>query len=187
VTVIDLCQSPHGECPRRTAGGRPKGLLWVESECGAVALGRPYLFPPLSSGGALVARPWLRFHTPLIGRVGDWRAGLGRSLCSPLTRSFVKDFRRRLDYDSSKAESLKLGRPAMRLTVHGRDRRSVPSDVTSTRHSTHLLAIFFAVALSLRKTARCSACRDSLLTESSFAPIVGQSYRCCIELAAQND
>jgi len=29
----------------------------VESECGAVALGRPYLFPPLSSGGALVARP----------------------------------------------------------------------------------------------------------------------------------
>ena len=24
------------------------------------------LFPPLSSGGALVARPWLRFHTPLI-------------------------------------------------------------------------------------------------------------------------
>jgi hypothetical protein len=23
------------------------------------------------------------------GRVGDWRAGLGRSLCSPLTRSFV--------------------------------------------------------------------------------------------------
>ena len=22
--------------------------------------------PPLSSGGALVARPWLRFHTPLI-------------------------------------------------------------------------------------------------------------------------
>ena len=32
-------------------------LKGVESECGAVALGRPYLFPPLSSGGALVARP----------------------------------------------------------------------------------------------------------------------------------
>jgi hypothetical protein len=31
-----------------------------------VALGRACLFPPLSSGGALVARPWLRFHTPLI-------------------------------------------------------------------------------------------------------------------------
>ena len=45
--------------------------------------------PPLSSGGALVAQPWLRFHTPLIGRVGDWRAGLGRSLCSLLARSFV--------------------------------------------------------------------------------------------------
>ena len=38
-----------------------------------MALGRACLFPPLSSGGALVARPWLRFHTPLIGRVGDWR------------------------------------------------------------------------------------------------------------------
>jgi hypothetical protein len=31
-----------------------------------VALGRTYLFPPLSFGGALVVRPWLRFHTPLI-------------------------------------------------------------------------------------------------------------------------
>ena len=31
-----------------------------------MALGRAYLLPPLSSGGALVARPWLRFHTPLI-------------------------------------------------------------------------------------------------------------------------
>ena len=30
------------------------------------------------------------FHLrPLTGRVGDWRAGLGRSLCSPLTRSLV--------------------------------------------------------------------------------------------------
>ena len=38
----------------------------VESECGAVAVGRTYLLPPLSSGGALLVRPWLRFHTPLI-------------------------------------------------------------------------------------------------------------------------
>jgi hypothetical protein len=30
---------------------------WVESGCGAVVLGRPCLFPPLSSGGALVGRP----------------------------------------------------------------------------------------------------------------------------------
>ena len=29
-------------------------------------LGRTYLFLPLSSGGALVVRPWLRFHIPLI-------------------------------------------------------------------------------------------------------------------------
>ena len=41
-------------------------LLRVESRRGAVALGRACLFPPLSSGGALVAQPWLRFHAPLI-------------------------------------------------------------------------------------------------------------------------
>src|ERR1700724_574047 len=38
----------------------------VESECGAVAVGRTYLLPPLSSGGASLVRAWLRFHTPLI-------------------------------------------------------------------------------------------------------------------------
>jgi hypothetical protein len=46
-----------------------KGARWrilVESRCGAVALGRTYLLPPLSSGGALVVPPWLRFHIPLI-------------------------------------------------------------------------------------------------------------------------
>src|SRR5450759_5036449 len=40
--------------------------LSVESRCGAVALGRTYLLPPLSSGGALMVPPWLRFHIPLI-------------------------------------------------------------------------------------------------------------------------
>jgi hypothetical protein len=39
------------------------GRLRVESECGAVAVGRTYLLPPLSSGGASLVRPWLRFHT----------------------------------------------------------------------------------------------------------------------------
>src|SRR6266508_4190318 len=38
----------------------------VESRCGAVAVGRTYLLPPLSFGGALLVRPWLRFHIPLI-------------------------------------------------------------------------------------------------------------------------
>src|ERR1700751_544094 len=50
----------------------------VASRCGAVAVGRTYLLPPLSFGGASPARPWLRFPIPLIGRVEDWRAGLGR-------------------------------------------------------------------------------------------------------------
>jgi len=31
-----------------------------------VAVGSAYLFPPLSSGGASLAEPCLRFHTPLI-------------------------------------------------------------------------------------------------------------------------
>jgi hypothetical protein len=63
--------------------------LRVELRCGAVALGRTYPLPPLSSGGALVVPPSLRFHIPLIGRVEDWRAGLGRSLGSLLSRPFV--------------------------------------------------------------------------------------------------
>ena len=48
-----------------------KPALLVESRCGAVALGRTYLLPPLSSGGALVVQPWLRFHIPLIEP--DWQ------------------------------------------------------------------------------------------------------------------
>src|SRR6516164_3025776 len=35
------------------------------------------------------SRPGELHPESLTGRVGDWRAGLGRSLCSPLTRSFV--------------------------------------------------------------------------------------------------
>src|SRR6058998_2308083 len=45
---------------------RHEPLLMVESECGAVTVGRTYLLPPLSFGGALLVRPWLRFHIPLI-------------------------------------------------------------------------------------------------------------------------
>jgi hypothetical protein len=45
--------------------GRQDHFL-VESRCGAVALGRTYLLPPLSSGGASIVPPWLRFHIPLI-------------------------------------------------------------------------------------------------------------------------
>ena len=46
-------------------------LDYVESRCDAVAVGRTYLLPPLSSGGASLVRPWLRFHIPLIEP--DWR------------------------------------------------------------------------------------------------------------------
>ena len=50
----------------RHSVGMPTLPFLVESRCGAVALGRIYLLPPLSSGGALVVPPWLRFHIPLI-------------------------------------------------------------------------------------------------------------------------
>src|SRR6266851_1710171 len=40
--------------------------ICVESRCRAVALGRTYLLPPLSFGGASMIPPWLRFHIPLI-------------------------------------------------------------------------------------------------------------------------
>src|SRR5664280_1058435 len=51
-----------------TGSGRTtvKTTRMVESRCGAVALGRTYLLPPLSFGGASMVPPWLRFHIPLI-------------------------------------------------------------------------------------------------------------------------
>src|SRR4030095_6436413 len=58
----------------------PEGRLLVESRCGAVALGRTYLLPPLSSGGASMVPPWLRFH---IHRV----AGGSRPPPAPTERS----------------------------------------------------------------------------------------------------
>src|SRR6266545_6909474 len=77
-----LSRSSRGLCTFVSAmtsnADKPEPTRMVESRCGAVAVGRTYLLPPLSSGGALVVRPWLRFHIPLIGRVEGWRAGVAR-------------------------------------------------------------------------------------------------------------
>src|SRR5213082_3193947 len=59
-------ESPQPTPKRSLMARNGNGEKWVESECGAVAVGRTYLLPPLSSGGALLDRPWLRFHIPLI-------------------------------------------------------------------------------------------------------------------------
>jgi hypothetical protein len=60
-------QRAHHQDVRSTIdGGTTRTATEVESECGAVAVGRTYLLPPLSFGGALLVRPWLRFHIPLI-------------------------------------------------------------------------------------------------------------------------
>src|SRR5664279_4490950 len=62
----------HGRLGRELINGQPirthalNGRYWVESRCGAVAVGRTYQLPPLSSGGALLVRPCLRFHIRLI-------------------------------------------------------------------------------------------------------------------------
>jgi len=58
-----------GRHPKTLNDSRPSSLASerrgsVESECGAVALGRPYLLPPLSSGGASLVRSWLPFPHP---------------------------------------------------------------------------------------------------------------------------
>src|SRR6201987_2916149 len=76
-----------------TINGHPwdssAGLKRVASRWGAVVLGRTYLLPPLSSGGALVVRPWLRFHIPLIepGRADFPHPALGQDFTpSPTAR-----------------------------------------------------------------------------------------------------
>ena len=44
-------------CTLKVPGELHAAFDKVESGCGAVAVGRACLLPPLSSGGALVARP----------------------------------------------------------------------------------------------------------------------------------
>src|ERR1700694_3599417 len=56
-SLLALCE--HADCVDEC-------LLLVESRCDAVAVGGTYLLPPLSSGGASIVPPWLRFHIPLI-------------------------------------------------------------------------------------------------------------------------
>src|SRR5215831_1553202 len=85
--------------PDSSAGHRETALM-VESRCGAVAVGRTYPFPPLSSGGALAVRPWLRFHIPLIEPdvqisrirlVWAFFVKVSRHFCLPLSfHSFVR-------------------------------------------------------------------------------------------------
>jgi len=58
---------PTNAAKREESSCQPGAVhTWVESRCGAVALGGTYLLPPLSSGGASLVPPWLRFHIPLI-------------------------------------------------------------------------------------------------------------------------
>jgi len=61
--LVEVCfRSVSSHYPGQTALPR-----CAESRCGAVAVGRTYLFSaPLSSGGASLVHPWRRFHTPLI-------------------------------------------------------------------------------------------------------------------------
>jgi hypothetical protein len=52
-----LTRGHSDEIERQLATTYEGMAFFVESRCGAVAVGRTYLFPPLSSGGALVVRP----------------------------------------------------------------------------------------------------------------------------------
>jgi Transposase len=64
---------------RRRATGETTARCQRHVEAGRVEDGR----------GSLGHAATLRFPSPLIGRVEDWRAGVGRSLCSLLSRPFV--------------------------------------------------------------------------------------------------
>src|SRR6201988_2494795 len=63
-TVSMLLAARHST--RSAFSSSREGCLSVESRCGSVAVGRTYLLPPRSFGGASLARPWLRFPIPLI-------------------------------------------------------------------------------------------------------------------------
>ena len=55
-----------GEGTRKSTGKAPGRFVDDTGAPGVPRRKGGYLLPPLSSGGALVVRPWLRFHTPLI-------------------------------------------------------------------------------------------------------------------------
>src|SRR5262245_18028079 len=77
----------------------------VESRMGAVAWG---LWPAP------------RFPSPLISRVGDWRAGLGRSLYSLLPRPFGCEVSHHLDratFPAPATSNAACGFPALRSPV----------------------------------------------------------------------
>jgi hypothetical protein len=90
----------------------------VESRCGAVALGRTYLLPPLSFGGASLVLPWLRFHIPLIepdrqiSRIRLVWGFLCQGGITPFLSSFVIPF-----FCSTCAASILSSRPHICIAV----------------------------------------------------------------------
>ena len=58
----------HGNSPLKRCLSVPQNFARLDANEELVRAGQVEHIglPPLSSGGALVARPWLRFHTPLI-------------------------------------------------------------------------------------------------------------------------
>src|SRR5450759_616901 len=60
--ATDAFRASVEQCPLCAKSDRQRSrgrlTLCVESRCGAVALGRTYLLPPLSSGGAVLVPPW---------------------------------------------------------------------------------------------------------------------------------
>ena len=58
IAGVSLGRGNASACPTPAVrDARRDRLNWVESGCGAVAVGWACLFPPHSSGGALVAQP----------------------------------------------------------------------------------------------------------------------------------
>jgi hypothetical protein len=80
---------PLRECPAGQVQNRFRES--VESGCDAVTLGSGCLLPPLSSGGARVPSPSLRFHTHRVARGLSPRLPQNVACRFPALRSSVVD------------------------------------------------------------------------------------------------
>src|SRR4029077_3378848 len=99
--------------PQRPASHVPDPRL----ECGEGLRRNAPLAPVIRDAAS---RPVEFHHQPLSGRVEDWRAGLGRCLCSPLPRPFGCEVSQHLDramFPVPATSNAACGFPALRSPV----------------------------------------------------------------------
>src|SRR5258706_15520925 len=140
---------PPSSRPRPMFSVSASVMRQVESRCGAVALGRTYLLPPLSFGGASMVPPWLRFHIPLI------EPDTGRFPASGLYGAFFV-----------KGASRHFGRPLHSILLFDPRRELLPSrphiSIAVARSGGQGRRFFSAAeGLSLTDASTAAGCRRS--------------------------